>query len=319
MKDHLNKLTKWVVAGVLALVGAMVQNASVMAGGYSLTMAPMNQSIVINPGESFETSFKISNSSNSTQDTYYKVEVEPFYMNNQNEIKHESEGDSGKIVEWVTFNVPTEGKLVPNETKEIVFTINVPESAPAGGQYMSVLVTASAGADNGETGVDESEDDSNTMIREVKRMSHLVYAEVAGNTIKKGEIYDASLPSFLLSGKITGSATVKNVGNVHGEAKYVLKIYPLFSDEEIYTNEEKPASFVVMPDREVYSEIAWEQTPAMGVFNAVFTVEFEGETVEISKLIIVCPVWLLFVILFAIVAIIIWIVMRARGKKRGTN
>ena len=319
MKHHFNKLNKWVAVGVLALIGFALQSTdSAMAGSYSLTMAPMNQSIIVNPGESFEASFKISNSSGSTQDTYYKIEIEPFYMSEKNEIQYEAEGDSGKIVEWTTLNIPAEGKLVPNETKEVVFTIDVPESAPAGGQYMSILVTASAEPDDGKTSSSGSGDDSSAMIKETKKMSHLVYAEVAGDTIKKGEIRDASLPSFLLSGKITGSALVKNMGNVHGDAIYTLKVYPLFSDEEIYTNEEKPASFTILPNREVYSEVAWEQTPAMGIFNAEFMVEFEGEKVEISKMIIICPIWLLFIILFVIAAIIIWIVMRvrARGQQR---
>ena len=319
MRNHFNKLTKWVAMSVLAVVGAVICNvSSVMADGFSLTMAPMNQRIVINPGESFETSFRISNSVNSTQDTYYKIEIQPFYMNENNNVVHVAEGDSGEIVKWTTFDVPTEGKLAPNETKEVVFTIDVPESAPAGGQYLSVLVTASATPDDDGDGVNNSGEDSNATIKEVKKITHLVYAEVAGDTVKKGEIRDASLPSFLLSGKIMGSAIVKNVGNVHSDAKYTLKVYPLFSDEEIYTNEEDPAKFLVMPNREVYSEIAWEQTPAIGIFNAEFIVEFEGEKVEISKLVIICPIWLLFIIFFVIAAIIIWIVMRvrARGQQR---
>ena len=320
MKYHLSKLAKWVVVGILTLVGvAMVQNVEpVMADSYSLTVAPMNQSIVINPGESFKASFRISNSSGSTQDTYYKIEFEPFYMNEKNEIQYEAEGDSGKIVDWVTLNIPAEGKLAPNETKEVIFTIDVPESAPAGGQYLSVLVTASAKPeDEGSQLDDDSGDQNAAAIKEIRKMGHLVYTEVAGDTIKKGEISDVSLPSFLLSGKLTGSATVKNVGNVHGDAVYTLKVYPLFSDEEIYTNEENPTSFTVLPDREVYSEISWEETPAMGIFNAEFIVEFEGEKVEVSKLIIICPIWLLFIILFIIAAIIIWIVMRVRARAKG--
>ena len=323
MKHHFNHLTKWVAVGILALIGVTIQNAnSAMAdGGYGLGMAPMSQNVVMNPGESFKTSFKISNPAGSTQDTYYKIEIEPFYTNNKNEVEYKAEGDSGKIVDWVTLNVPAEGKLAPNDVKEVVFTIDVPESAPAGGQYMSILVTASAKPDNDGSQSDDSSDDSGATIKEVKKMSHLVYAEVAGNSIKKGEIIDANLPSFLLSGKITGSATVKNIGNVHGNANYILKVFPLFSNEEIYTNEEKPASFTILPNRELYSEVSWEQTPPVGIFNAEFTVEFEGEKVEISKLIIICPIWLLFIIFFVIAVIIIWIIMRvrARGQKRTTN
>ena len=316
MKYHFNKLTKWVAVGVLALVGAAIYNSNpVMADSYALTMAPMNQKIVINPGELFKTSFRISNPANSTQDTYYKIEIEPFYKNENNEIEFKAEGDSGKIKDWTTLNVPAEGKLVPNEVKEVVFTIDVPESAPAGGQYLSVLVTASAKPDD-ETNSSDSDDDQNTTIKEVKKMSHLVYAEVVGNTIKKGEIRDAALPSFLLSGKITGSAVVKNVGNVHGDAKYLLRVYPLFSDEEIYTNEQDPATYTILPDRELYSEIAWEQTPTIGMFNVEFSVEFEGEKVEISKLVIVCPIWLLFIIFFVIAAIIIWIIVRVRTRNQ---
>lgn len=319
MKYHLYKLAKWVVVGVLAIIGVVLQNVdSAMAEGYGLTMAPMNQKIVLNPGDSLNSSFKISNPSNSTQDTYYKIEVEPFYKNEKNEIEYVAEGDSGNIVNWTTVNIPVEGKLAPNETKDVTFTIDVPESAPGGGQYMSILVTASAKPESDETQVENTEGDSGATIKEVKKMSHLVYAEVSGNTVRNGEIKDANLPSFLLSGKITGSATVYNAGNVHGDAKYTLKIYPLFSDEEIYTNEENPATFLVLPKREVYSEVSWDQTPGIGIFNAVFTVEFEGDNdaVEISKLIIICPIWLLFIIFFVIAAIIIWIVMRIRGRNQ---
>ena len=317
MKYSIKKLTIWVVSGFFAIVGlAMQDNGPVMAESYSLTMAPMTQNIVITPGEAFETSFKISNSSGSTQDTYYEIEFEPFYMNNDNQIQYTAEGDSGKILDWVKLNVPAKGKLAPNEVKDVSFTIDVPEGAPVGGQYLSVLVTSSAKPVDDEAQPDNSNEGQSAMINEIRKMGHLVYAEVAGNSIKKGEISDATLPSFLLSGNITGSAKVKNTGNVHGDAKYTLKVYPLFSNEEVYTNEEHPSEFTILPNRELYSEISWEQTPPIGIFNAEFTVEFEGEKVEISKMIIICPIWLLFIILFAIAAIIIWIVARARARSK---
>ena len=318
MKYRFSKLTKWAIVIVFSLVELAFNGVhSVMAeGGYSLTMAPMNQDIIINPGDSYQASFRISNGASSTQDTYYKIETEPFTITDDGRVEYDVEGDSGEIVKWVKFSIPTEGKLVPNETKEIIFTINVPESAPSGGQYLSVLVTASSGPD-GDT--EELDGNSGATINEVKRMSHLVYAEITGDTVKTGEFMESNVPSFLLSGSITGSARVKNTGNVHQKASYTLQVYPLFSNEEIYTNEEKPTSFIVMPDKEVFSEISWEQTPPVGIFNVVFKGEFAGKTLEVKKMVIKCPVWLLFIILFVIAAIIIYFVARARKRSGRTD
>jgi hypothetical protein len=294
-----------------ALVGVMFcRSDSVWADGYSLTMAPMKQNIVINPGDSYETSFRISNAAASTQKTYYKIEVEPFYVNEKNEIQFTADGDSGEIVKWIKFDVPTEGELSPNETKEVVFTVDVPKNASAGGQYLSILVSASGSPDTDDKG---AKSDSMT-IQEIKKMSHLVYAEVTGNVIRTGEIVDSNLPSFLLSGNITGSATVKNTGNTHQDASYTLQVYPLFSNEEVYTNEEEPATFTVLPGRELLSEITWDKTPEVGIFNVVFKGEFGGEKLEITKMIIKCPLWLLFVILFVIFSIVIFFVIKFKKR-----
>lgn len=316
MKNGLSESIKRALIGLLALIGfAIISVHPVLAEGYSLTMSPMNQDVVINPGESYQASFRISNGASSTRDTYYSITVEPFTINDD-KVEHIAEGQSGEIVKWVRFDVPTEGKLVPNETKEIIFTINVPESAPAGGQYLSVLVTTSSKSKNDEK---ESGDESNTAINEEKRMGHLVYAEITGDTVKTGEFLESNVPSFLLSGNISGSARVRNTGNVHQKAFYTLQVYPLFSGEEIYTNEDKPASYNVMPDKEVFSEISWEQTPPIGIFNVVFKGEFAGRTLEVKKMVIKCPVWLLFIILFVIAAVIIYFVARARKRSGRTD
>ena len=318
MKHNIKKLTKWVAISIISFFGISVVGTNpAMAEGYGLTLAPMNQKIIIDPGDTYEASFRISNPASSTQNTYYKIEATPFYTNKEGDKIFTAEGEHGQIADWVSFNTPIEGKLEPNETKNISFTINVPKNAPTGGQYLSIQVTADGKPTDEENSQTKSDNDSNgATIKEVKKMSHLVYAEITGSTNKKGEISDLNLPSFLLSGNITGSATVKNTGNVHGDAKYTLQIYPLFSGEEIYTNEEEPTTFTILPDRERFAEVSWDQTPSVGIFNAIFTVEFEGETKQLSKMIIVCPIWLLFLILFIIFAIIIWIVLRAKNRSK---
>ena len=317
MKKNYKRFKNWVAAGLLSIIGfSLCGIDSVIAeGGYGLTVAPMNESIIIDPGDTYESSFRISNPASSTSPTYYKLVIEPYFTSEAGGSTNKIEGEYNEIVKWTTFNVPTEGKLEPNDTKEVSFTIKVPESASAKGQYMAIKVAAS-GEPIKDDDSKSTNSDPNATIKEVKKMAHIVYAEITGNSIKKGEVTDLSLPSFLLSGKITGAATVKNTGNVHGKAKYTLQIYPLFSNEEVYSNEEEPSTSTILPDREKYTEIAWDGTPGIGIFNVVFTVEFEGVKEQVSRMVIVCPVWLLFTIVFAVVALIIWIVLRVKSRGR---
>ena len=299
----------------MALFAVGINTNSVMADGFGLTVTPMNQKIVINPGDTYEGSFKISNPAASTEPTHYEISAEPFYLNGKNDVVYEEEGEMGKIVDWVKFNVPTEGRLEPNEVKEVMFTITVPKNAPAGGQYLAIT-TKSENA-NSKKDASENSGGNKAMIEEIKRVAHLIYAEITGATVKKGEITDANVPGFLFSGKIKGSSSVTNQGNVHGTATYKLQVFPLFSNEEVYTNEEDPTTLTILPNRTVYDELTWDETPSFGIFNVVYSVEFQGSTAEVKKMVIVCPMWLLFVIIFVVVALIIFIVIKV--KKRGSR
>ncbi len=316
MKLILKKIGVWVLVSVFMTCGLLFNNGVVRAEGYGLTLAPMNQSVVIDPGDSREVSFLMANPSSASESVQYELSVEPFYISDSGDIYYEAESGSGEMVDWVTFDVPTVGTLAPNEKTTISFTIDVPESASAGGQYIAIIITLDSDLNGEEGNSDNAGGDSAISIKEIKRMAHLVYAEITGDTNKKGEILDVSVSSFLFSGNITGSSTVKNLGDVHGTAKYILQVYPLFSDEEVYTNEEDPDTKKVLPDRSVYREISWEETPSIGIFNVVYTVEFEGSTAQVKKMVIICPLWLLFIIIFAIVAIIIWLIMKARARKK---
>lgn len=297
------KKIKGILAGVLAAVVATFAIAAPVSAEAQLLVSPMNQKIILNPGETFYGSFKVANPGTSTSDLNYAIEVGPFYVDEDYSIYYGNNGDLNQIVDWTSVDT-TEGTLAPNESKEINYTIEVPEEAPAGGQYMAIRAITKA--DAGEGGVN---------IQNSIAIAYIVYAEIAGTTERSGEIMSANVPSFVFSGKLTGLSAVKNTGNVHGTAKYTMQVYPIFSDEEVFTNEEEPEEKTVLPDRTLYNETVWEETPFFGIYNVVYTVEFEGVTNQVSKMVIVCPIWLLFIVIFAIIMIIAWLVARARARK----
>lgn len=306
------QIKKWLVAiaSISVLCAESLVSQAVYAGGIGISMSPPNQKIILNAGGSYTGSFRVSNSQNNEGDFKYKVDIIPFYVNNNDYIVYEDTENYNQIVNWTSVS-PSSGVLPLGETEQINFTIDVPSDAPAGGQYMAITVSSDSSGtkdsgENSELGLNMTQNIS---------MAHIVYAEIAGTTTHQGEIINANAPSFLLSGNIMGTSTIKNTGNVHGVAKYTLQVFPLFSNEEIYTNEEAPETKTILPDRTIYNETVWNDTPAVGIFNVIYTVEFEGVTQQVSKMVIKCPIWLLFIIIFAIAAIIIYFVMRAKSRK----
>jgi len=321
MRKYYKQLFRWVTLAIVLAMGLILpfpQAASAIGTG--LTVSPMLQQIIVNPGEPKQASFRVSNPAAATSNLNYELSVEPFYMDDKGSITYEAEGDMGEITDWIKFDVPTTGSIEPNGIEEITFTINPPKSAPAGGQYFSIMVTQTGSADEGDNDLDDSNaNDRQSTISETYRIAHLVYAEVTGNVVKKGVISDVSLPNFLLSGKITGSASVENTGNVHDDATYTMQVFTLFSSEEVYSNEEDPEKVTILPNRTIFHETSWENTPGIGIFNVVYTVTFGDSTEQLSKMVIICPVWLLFLIIFVIIVLIIWIVLRAKNRGNKTR
>lgn len=274
----------------------------------SFGLSPMKQSIVLNPGDIYHGSFKIVNPNSSKNDLEYEIERKSFYVDEGYGTTFDE--IASPIVDWTTLNSNATGIVAPNSNVDIKFTIEVPKDAASGGQYEAFMVKTK------KSDVGDGNMQNGAGIQEQLIMAHLVFAEITGNTVRQGEVVSVDVPSFLLSGNIAGSAAIKNTGNIHGEATYKLQVFPLFSGEEVYTNEEKPDTHIILPDRTLYNETAWNETPAVGIFNVIYTVEFEGVTAQVSKMVIICPIWLLLVIFFVIFALIFYFVAKSKARKK---
>ena len=299
-----NNIRVFLFATLMMILGVLFINTDQCFAGQRLTYSPIRQYKVLVPGTTDNVTLTISNPASSKEATEYEIEVRPFRIDN-NEFFFEEKGSYSQIVNWIELPEETSGSLEPNEHKELNFKITVPDNAPAGGQYFVIVM---------KTGKDYS-----TGIEQVIELTHPVYAEVAGETIHGGEILSMEAPGFLFGGNLTAGATIRNDGNVHGNAKHILRILPLIGEDEIYTNEDMPEENTVMPESTRYTNVTWEQTPSIGVFRLFYTVEFEGVTSELSKIVIVCPVWLLLIICSIIVILIVRIVTDKKSGRRSSR
>ena len=284
---------------------AIASPLTASAAGNLFSLSPMYQMITLTPGETYYGNFNIVNPGTSSVDFYYTLAVRPFTTSNEGDISDTENGDYTLMADWIELN-KSEGVVSPNESEEIRFAINVPEDAPAGGQYATIMVTSD------QYRIENSDVD----LREQYRAGHLIYADVAGETVRKGSMTDVNVPGFLFSGKITGSAAITNEGNVHSQATHTMQIFPLFSGEEVFTNEEDPKKSWIMPGNTTVSSVSWDDTPSVGIFHVIYNVEYEGVESKVDKIVIVCPLWLLFLIILALFLIIFKILSAKKTTKK---
>lgn len=317
------KRIKCLLVGAGMLFGAFTGVGNVFAtDNYEgldsiMTISPPKQQIVLVPGEDFDGSISVSCMSSAQNDLTYSVTIGSFSLGkdeNGNVDYNDTDVDTitgyNQIMEWIELKKDS-GTVARGETDTIPFVIHVPANAPAGGQYATIIVQDDTKKEGDEKG--------NIMIESKVRFASEIFAEVTGETVSAGVVLENNIPSFLLNNQLEATSLVGNGGNVHTDAEYVLQVWPLFSDEEVCTNEEKPATSLIMPGTERYHAETCK-LPFFGIFRAVQKVTIFGETSEVEKMVIVCPLWLLFVILFIIIALIIWIVTKVKGnKKRGSR
>ena len=213
-----------------------------------------------------------------------------------------------QIAEWITFDTKTAtGKLQPGTSVDVAYTVNVPKDAPAGGQYAALMAQTEDG------------NDANATVAVVHRVGMILYAAVPGDTHETGEIIKNTVNTFYFNPPLTVSSLVKNTGNVEQTANYTVKIYPLFSNEAVFSTEENRAGenqLDIIPDTSRFNSITWEGAPRIGIFSVEQTIEFAGQVSTNKKLVLICPLWLLFVIFAMLFFIIFWLVSRARDRKR---
>ena len=218
------------------------------------------------------------------------------------------------IAEWITFS-QSEGSVEPGERVEITATIDVPEDTPSGGQYAMVY----AQMVNGGTEAEAGDDENSVGVSINQRVGLVVYSEVEGDTREEGQVLETKIPSIRFNPPITATSLVENTGNVHATATYTLQVFPLFGDEEVYTNEENPATLTILPETQRFNSISWDGAPQLGIFRVRETVSILDDTQTIEKIVFLCPIWFLFLVLLIIFFAIFWLVSRVRSRHQAAK
>lgn len=298
-------LMKGILVACLVLLGVFLSGQVVFAvddkPDYRIQVSPVKLELDLKPGSTSTATFKVQNTGAKQFD--FELSTGPFSVSDQNYTQDlATVTDYTHIKDWITFSTD-KGTIPAGGEKEITVTVVVPKDIPAGGQYG--VIFARMKEDHDDTGGIKSE----------KQVGILVYSKnVEGKTREEGKVLENKVPSFMFAPPIQATSIVENTGNVHADATYTLQVYPLFGDEEVYTNEESPESRTILPDTRRLNTMSWDGAPQLGVFRVKQTVKFLDQTSVTEKIVFICPLWFLFIILAIIFLAIFWIVSRVRSR-----
>lgn len=281
-----------------------------MDGTNFFTVTPMSQRFSLEAGKTTEGTIQVINPNDSTDDLKYKAYVAPYGVVGEGyEADLTTDTKYNMIKDWITIENPT-GTIEPNKTGEIKFSIKVPGDAPGGGQYAAIVITRDD---------DTKASDNGVAVKDIFEMASLIYANVNGETVHKGEIKSNEIPGFVANPPITVAALISNEGNIHENATIIINVTNFFTGDVIVEGNAEDAYYseIIMPEttRYVTREIN-DGLPLLGAVKVNQTIYYQGTSSKEEKTVIICPIWFLLLVIASIAAIIAAIVMIVRKHKK---
>lgn len=300
-----------VFIGTMACALNLVSPASALeAGDIVMEARPAAQDFELIPGEHYTGSITISNIGRLP--FTFTVKASPYQVIDEDYTPDfVTQNDYTKLYNWLSFN-QTEYHLEAGASAEVLFEIEVPSDAPGGGQYAAIIASTSDSKDAGST------------MQMISQLASLLYTHVEGDQHVGGVVTKQELPSFLLGSPFTSTVTVKNDGNVDFRFEHTLTIHDFFTNREVFTpdaideNDQAVgmASLIVLPETSRTNSLTWEGAPQLGVFRAISRVTYLGQESVKEQIVFICPVWLAGAVVFCIVLMVLWIVLRIRKRKQ---
>lgn len=286
------------LAGLVSGVSLFASQAQAETADFRLRVSPTVMHLDLKPGQTIEKTFEVTNT--GAQTFRFATDIAPYSVKGRDYVADfESDTNYTELSNWIALS-DDGGTLAPGESLKITAKITVPKDAVSGGQYATFLAQFVGSGDS----------DVASQSTEA-----LIYATVDGELSEAGKILENKITGFLFSSPVFATSSVENTGNIHQNATYILEVRSLLGQDVLYSNADTPATQTVLPETTYSHAATWNGAPQLGIFRVKQIVEFAGEVTEAEKLVILCPVWLLFITILVLICAIFWIIGRAGNSK----
>ncbi|MBR2695512.1 hypothetical protein IKE86_01190 [Candidatus Saccharibacteria bacterium] len=207
----------------------------------------------------------------------------------------------GRISEWITFSEP-EFILLPGESKNIFFTISIPDTRPAGGQYATIFAETVPASSENKNGIDL-----------ITRVGIRLCGSSSSDIHRNFSAQPPRIPTILVGKNLSADITVQNSGNIDFSTTTFFSVSSIFG-KQLYSSQ---TSTELLPDttKEIYNE--WGETPALGIYRLDYSMQALDTSVSASRLVFVISP--LFTILLCALILSSVILALARLAKRRTT
>lgn len=162
---------------------------------HALTISPLRQAISIEPGSKKSVTVELKNDSQERKK--FQAEVRPFTIDQEGDIKYSGRD---KAKNWLIYN-KNPFILQPNKSKEVSFTVNVPNRAKPKSHYLVLFIK--------EVGVQQNFSAS-------AGAGSLLFLHVAGTRTEKLELDEfSSSKDFYFNKPAKVTLQLKNKGSIH--------------------------------------------------------------------------------------------------------
>lgn len=276
-----------------------------------MMLTPTDQTIEMVPGK--EATGKITVTNVGVVGYNIQLSTSPFQANSETyALDFDIENVYTQLYKWISFEQESY-YLEPGQSQVISFKINVPEGTAGGGQYAAILVRSEDGLGNGAT------------MQSVPQIASLIYGRISGAEMHpEAEVVEQKIPGFITDNQLIVSETTYNTGNVDFRLTHSVVVTDLFTNQVFLNSNSRDEngetiatkSMVVLPGTARENTMVWDEAPNIGIYKVKQTITFLDEEVVKEKIVIFCPLWLLFAIIVLIILLALWIYLMVKRHKR---
>ena len=315
----MKKITKILTAAILiaaSFVAAPVHAEACSSDKSGLSISPVNQPILLEPGSERNYTFEVQNIGEAP--ATFKIYAQPYSMTGEDYTVNfsDTENKFTQLARWITIK-DTNGQFVEKATfqveacskTEIEYHVAVPDNVPNGGQYAVIFAEGMNASDGG--------------IKAVPRVGLVIYGHATGVTVRTYELEDFAIKNGIdetltdVSGnKITklvihASVKIHNTGNVDLTANTTLTAKNVFGTV-LYQGD---SAAIVLPETTRKVTSVWEKTPLFGLFNVTYTVNIAGEIQNYTSMILIMPAFIVVIILILVAGTTFWVIMMVKKQR----